>query len=593
MPAIVPVNPPSANCVLESVIPRILLWLAPFALFAQPYDFSEVDRILTEAQTTLRTGIAVHLVQNNQVIYSKAFGNYTTSTNVLIASATKWPAGSLVMKMVDEGKLSLDDTTGKFFPNLTGDHARITVRQLFAHTSGVGGLDGGEADCISSRILTLAQCADLILAQPLAAPPGTQFAYGGNSMHVAGRIVEIVGGKSWNELFREKITGPLEMPQTIFALTTPANPRIAGGISSNALEYSNFVQMILNRGVFKGRQVLSARAVETMLQDQTFGVPIVYSPWTQYLPLLPPGTPNVRYGIGNWIEAKDGSYSINNSSHGAFGFGPWVDQERNLTGVFSVQNQLPNVVPFYFRMTDALSRAIPVSPLRARGITHAASFQIGPITPGQLVTLFASNLGPATAAGATLDAQGRVATIAAGTRVWFDGTAAPILFASASQITAVAPFALAGSTQTEIAIEFNGRRTAPILFPVAPAFPAFFTASGSRAAALNQDGSANSPSRPELRGRILQLFATGGGLTLPAPQDGRLASGPAPLVLPVSARIGGIPASVEYAGAAPSLVEGMTQINLRVPLAAPAGDNIAVDLIIGGTPAPAVTVAIR
>lgn len=575
------------------MVRRILAFIAPFALFAQSYDFSEVDRILTEAQTALRTGIALHIVQNNRVIYSKSFGNYTTSSNVLIASATKWPAAALVMKMVDEGKLSLDDTTGKFFPTLTGDKARITIRQLFAHTSGIGGLNGGEADCIASRTATLAQCTELILAEPLAAPPGTQMAYGGNSMHVAGRIVEIVGGKSWNELFREKITGPLEMPQTNFALTTPANPRIAGGINSNALEYSHFVQMILNRGVFQGRQILSAQAVETMLQDQTFGVPIAYSPWTQYLRLLPAGTPNLRYGIGNWIEAKDGAYSIDNSSHGAFGFGPWIDQERNLAGVWSVQNSLQNVMPYYLRMKDALRRIIPVSPFRARGVTHAASFQIGPITPGQLVTFFASNLGPVTAAGATLDAQGRVATTAAGTRVWFDGTAAPILFASSSQITAVAPFNLAGRTQTEITIEFNGTRTAPLLFPVAPSFPAFFTASGSRAAALNQDGSANASSRPELRGRVLQLFATGGGLTQPPTQDGRLASGPAPLLLPVSARIGGIPASVEYAGAAPGLVEGMTQINLRIPLAAPAGDNVAVDLTIGSAAAPPVTVAIR
>jgi uncharacterized protein (TIGR03437 family) len=91
------------------------------------------------------------------------------------------------------------------------------------------------------------------------------------------------------------------------------------------------------------------------------------------------------------------------------------------------------------------------------------------------------------------------------------------------------------------------------------------------------------------------IYATGEGQTLPAGVDGQIAGGPdyPKPTRPVTVSIGGIPAEVLYAGAAPQLVSGVMQINARIPLSAPAGD-VAVEVAVGEAKSQAgITVAIR
>jgi uncharacterized protein (TIGR03437 family) len=132
---------------------------------------------------------------------------------------------------------------------------------------------------------------------------------------------------------------------------------------------------------------------------------------------------------------------------------------------------------------------------------------------------------------------------------------------------------------------------------VAPSAPALFTAASSgtgQAAALNQDSSANSVSNPAAAGSVIVLFGTGEGQTNPAGQDGVVANGiyPAP-VQPVSVKIGGKPAQVLYAGAAPGEVAGLLQINAQIP-AGVTGNSVSVQITVGvASSQPGVTIAIR
>jgi uncharacterized protein (TIGR03437 family) len=113
----------------------------------------------------------------------------------------------------------------------------------------------------------------------------------------------------------------------------------------------------------------------------------------------------------------------------------------------------------------------------------------------------------------------------------------------------------------------------------------------TQAAAINQDGGNNSPSHPESRGNTLVMFATGEGETTPAGIDGALAvSTPLPRpVLPVSVKIAGVPATVQYFGAAPGEIAGVMQLNVQIPTNAPSGAAIPVSLQIGTNPSPATT----
>jgi uncharacterized protein (TIGR03437 family) len=232
-------------------------------------------------------------------------------------------------------------------------------------------------------------------------------------------------------------------------------------------------------------------------------------------------------------------------------------------------------------------------------VVNGASYEAGAVAPGQIVTLFGSNLGPETAVSLQLDASGRVTTQLAGTRILFDGIPAPLLGVQARQSSAVVPFSIAGKSSTLVEVEYQGRRTQGLFLPVTSSAPGIFTLDQSgrgQGAILNEDGiTVNSPANPAPRGSIVSIFATGAGETDPVSLDGVLAWGilPAPK-LPVAVRIGGAAAEILYAGAAPGLVSGVLQVNARVPWNIEPGDFVPVILTIGrNSSLPAVTMAVR
>src|SRR5687768_10474324 len=281
-----------------------------------PTDLVQIDRLLSEQGKQLGS-FAVIIIQNDRIVYRKSFGNYRIDQVVPIASSSKWLAGALVMSLVDDGKLSLDAPVSKYLPEFTGDKAAITVRQLFAHTSGLP----PEIGCRNNRQTTLEACAKEIAKATLIAQPGTEFFYGGVSMHAGGRVVEVVTGKSWNDAFVDRVAKPLGMTKTdFFAYGPTSNPRPAGDARSTINDYAKFLQMILNGGEFNGQRVLSANAVAEMHRDQTRGSTIRYSIFGNK-GHLDPALPSSRYGVGMWGE-KTGPQSgkiLLASSPGALG----------------------------------------------------------------------------------------------------------------------------------------------------------------------------------------------------------------------------------------------------------------------------------
>jgi uncharacterized protein (TIGR03437 family) len=90
------------------------------------------------------------------------------------------------------------------------------------------------------------------------------------------------------------------------------------------------------------------------------------------------------------------------------------------------------------------------------------------------------------------------------------------------------------------------------------------------------------------------VFATSGGLTQPPGEDGKLVAEAQFLQLAVTATIGGVPATVSYAGGAPNLVTGVLQVNITIPETAPTGDAVPLVITVGGVESqPQVTLAIR
>ncbi|ANI88063.1 hypothetical protein A9P82_01280 [Arachidicoccus ginsenosidimutans] len=310
--------------------------LKPPAGSTGKYDFSSVDQYLVDNLPAYNNHVAVLVMQDGQLIYKQQLG-LRADRKLPIASASKWLSGAVIMSLVDEGKLSLDDTVGKYLPIFTQYHkGNITIRQLFSHTAGFEGDIG--ADDLSSKYeyrkdLSLEQVVDSIAVyEPLINAPGAAFNYGSTSMQIGGRIAEIVSGKSWQELFNEKIGIPCDM-QADYRKMSTENPLLAGGVATTANDYIHFLEMIVNKGMYNNNRVLSENAVNLMEQDETHGAEIQTTPYPSN-PLTSPQVSPVRYGIGNWMDVLDSAGNVvETSSPGLFGTHPWQDSKHHIAGI--------------------------------------------------------------------------------------------------------------------------------------------------------------------------------------------------------------------------------------------------------------------
>ncbi|MDQ1474011.1 MAG: hypothetical protein QOJ99_5491 [Bryobacterales bacterium] len=257
-----------------------------------------------------------------------------------------------------------------------------------------------------------------------------------------------------------------------------------------------------------------------------------------------------------------------------------------------ILNVVPRVPSDITALRNAVvANVIPAAPavgskplFISAGVVDGASAQAGAVSPGKILALYGDRLGSAGLAN---------------TQVLFDDTPAPLLYSSAGQLTAIAPYALDGKTGTQVRVKNGTLLSDAVALPVAPAGPSVFTIDMSgrgQGAILNQDVvTVNSTAKPADKGSIVVIYATGEGQTSPAGLDGKLADGPfyPKPVQGVTVNIGGIPAEVLYYGAAPTLVAGVMQINVRVPADAPSGD-VPLDVVVGTTHSqPGVTVAVK
>jgi uncharacterized protein (TIGR03437 family) len=242
-----------------------------------------------------------------------------------------------------------------------------------------------------------------------------------------------------------------------------------------------------------------------------------------------------------------------------------------------------------FHEAGARTFVAAVDPDRPAGpvvgcLAHAGDLLPTEIAPGEIVSLFGMNLGPETAAAYRLDPAGRVATQLAGVRVLFDGIPAPLLYVSSRQINMIVPASVRGRKRVMVRVQSGAG--ASQMFPayVADSAPGFFTLDGSgtgAAAALNQDGTVNSPANPARRGEVITLFGTG-GLWDPGAQDGQinpLAARPLSMDFEVWGLSPSRPAEVLFSGPAPGQVAGVFQLNIRIPADAWTGDRIPISTL--------------
>ncbi|MES2372716.1 MAG: serine hydrolase [Bacteroidota bacterium] len=257
--------------------------------------FPEVDTKLEAAKKELGGNVVAMVYKDGTVIYNKAIGvDFTAKTQVPIGNASQWLTAALAMSYVDLGKISLDDKVSKYIPLFTKySKGYITIKDCLAHLTGIEAEPGKYSS--GKKFSTLEEEVDnFITKKDIQSNPGLEFRFSNIGINIIGRILEVVTKRSFEQLMQERITRPLMMRNTSFASFTSVNPT-AGALSS-ASDYMNFLSMILNKGMFNGKRVLSEDAIQQMLTIRTTPSMMKY---------IPKGMETYSFGLGQWILEAD------------------------------------------------------------------------------------------------------------------------------------------------------------------------------------------------------------------------------------------------------------------------------------------------
>lgn len=215
------------------------------------------------------------------------------------------------------------------------------------------------------------------------------------------------------------------------------------------------------------------------------------------------------------------------------------------------------------------------------GVAHGATLATGPVAPGEVITLFGKNLGPISGSGPIIQGKLQLATEVDHTKVLFDGAAGAILYAGPSQINVVVPETVQSGRPVDVQVSRSQIPSQRLHLQTDAARPGLFgydLQGRIYAAALNPDQKLQGPNAPLRRGQPVTLYATGLGLPPGIPANA-IAARATPLQSRPVLMIGGRPAQVSYAGLSPGLSVGVTQLNVVVPVDAPAGT--AIEVVIG------------
>lgn len=348
-----------------------LIALLNCSVFA--YDFTAVNKLIDDSIKVFRGPVLVMVEKDGQTIFDTSRGKIDTLTRMRIASASKWISGAVILRCVELGYFSLDDTLGKYLPIFTENgKGAISIRQCFTMTSGLYGGQKYESEVL----YTLEESADSIAKYtPVAFTPGTAWAYDGKGMQAAGRFAEVATGKSWRELAREFILQPCGMDSTDYDYYK-SNPWLAGGIKTTPADYMKFLRMIINNGMSKDIRVLSESSVNTMFSAPNKNKPL----YAQADPVWPIGNPayqygmdTIRYGFSSWVFVYNPSSNIVEqiASPGFWGVAPWADRSRKLTGVIFMDGGLlgPLAYNTEISLIDLIDKAVGGSAILQKDIS--------------------------------------------------------------------------------------------------------------------------------------------------------------------------------------------------------------------------------
>lgn len=335
-------SPPLLPLRLRGLFLLLLFVLPPLSVATaqapapQGADLAAIDRHVEAFLDATRVpGAAIALVQDGEIVHARGFGRadhtgrpMTAQTPTLVASVTKPLTALAILQLEEAGALALDDPVQRHIPWFAvadgpDTSARITIRHLLSHTSGLPSLIEGEYE----RVLAAPGPDDLerevrhLRHVSLWSEPGARFQYSNVGYTTLGYLVEVVSGLSYEAYLQEHVYDPLMMTRSTVSkdearadgLATGhrawfgrpiafewSNSRagLGGGFTySTAEDLAHFATAQLEGGSYEGVQVLSAENIARM------HAPAVQAPWS----------PDAHYGLGWFVTDRDGVRTVSHA----------------------------------------------------------------------------------------------------------------------------------------------------------------------------------------------------------------------------------------------------------------------------------------
>lgn len=261
-----------------------------------PYDFSELTQKLETNKKELGKDFAVLIFKDGKIVYDKKIGEELDKKTVTpIAASSQWLTAALVMTFVDEGKLTLDTKVADYLPIFkTYGKSFITIRHCLAHMTGIQAKKNISSITAKSKTEKLEDEVNDYAKREIENNAGVEFWYSNMGPNIAARVLEVMTKKPFDRLMTERILRPLMMRGTSFNAERAMNP--SGGAVSSALDYLNVLNIIMNKGMFNGRKILSEAAIAEMMTPQMTQSMVKFTP---------KATEGYEFGLGVVIQEKD------------------------------------------------------------------------------------------------------------------------------------------------------------------------------------------------------------------------------------------------------------------------------------------------
>jgi CubicO group peptidase (beta-lactamase class C family) len=299
---------------------------------AVPSDLkAKADAYLDAAYPADGPGASVIIVEDGKTVYARGRGladvaagtPITPDTVFRLGSITKQFSASVMMQLVQEGKVSLDDPLSKYLPDYPGPGADATIRQLLNHTVGVQSytaIPGWMVEENTARPYTTGQMIALFRDMPVVSPPGQAWAYNNSGYVLVGAVIEAVTGKPWHQAVEERIARPLGLGTIRYGVGEETMPNMAKGYTGGQDGQQPARRIHMSVPHAAGALVGDVRDLARWGQALHHGKVVGAQAYAQMIAptMMPDGKP-VPYGFGLGQDKVRGREAIGHGG-GIFGF---------------------------------------------------------------------------------------------------------------------------------------------------------------------------------------------------------------------------------------------------------------------------------